>query len=206
MLPTLKPGDVLGVVPYDGARIRPGDVVVFCPPRGVAFEASQHADAAHPVVHRVVAVGARGIRTRGDNRRSPDPWVLRAADVLGRVVAVQRENKWVRVYGGQWGAAWARALVLLRALDRAASRVLHPAYHWLARAGVFRALLPHCLRPQVLSFERPGGAERLLLLGGRVIGRRLPGAGRWQIRRPFRLFVDESSLPGGSIPSESRDA
>jgi hypothetical protein len=32
-------------------------------------------------------------------------------------------------------------------------------------------------------------------MGRRVIGRWLPGMSRWHIRRPFRLFVDEASLP-----------
>jgi len=50
MLPTLRAGDALWVVPYDGARIRRGDVVVFCPPPAAGAEVG------HPVVHRVVAV------------------------------------------------------------------------------------------------------------------------------------------------------
>jgi hypothetical protein len=32
-------------------------------------------------------------------------------------------------------------------------------------------------------------------MGRRVIGRRIEGKRGWQIRRPFRLFVDETSLP-----------
>jgi hypothetical protein len=39
------------------------------------------------------------------------------------------------------------------------------------------------------------GKELQLLMGRRVIGRWLPGMSRWHIRRPFRLFVDEASLP-----------
>jgi hypothetical protein len=34
-----------------------------------------------------------------------------------------------------------------------------------------------------------------LLLGNRVIGRRPPDKDQWHISRPFRLFIDESSLP-----------
>jgi hypothetical protein len=109
----------------------------------------------------------------------------------------------VRVQGGLWGAAWARALAVLRAFDRVASRALHPAYRRLAQAGIFSTLLPDCLRPRVLSFERPDGAERVLVLGRRVIGRRPPAAGQWQIRRPFRLFVDEASLSEEVVASEA---
>jgi hypothetical protein len=193
MLPTLKAGDALQVVPYNETRINPGDVIVFCPPQG-----------GHHVVHRVMTVGARGVRTRGDNNRCPDPWILCADDVLGRVVSVRKGSRCVRVHGGLWGVAWARALAMLRTFDRMASRALHPAYRWLARAGVFKVALPHNWRPQVLSFERPGGAEKLLVLGRRVIGQRPLGAGQWQIRRPFRLLVDETSLPEGIVVTEGR--
>jgi hypothetical protein len=197
MLPTLRAGDALWVVPYDGTRVRRGDVVVFCPPPGAEHEVGYH------VVHRVVAVEGPDVRTRGDNNCRLDPWVLRVDDILGRVVAVRKESRWVRVHGGLWGAAWARTLAVLRGFDRLASHVLRPAYRWLARAGVFSTSLPHCLRPRVLSFERPGGAERLLVLGRRVIGRRPPGAGHWHIQRPFRLFVDETSLPEAVATSET---
>jgi hypothetical protein len=34
-----------------------------------------------------------------------------------------------------------------------------------------------------------------LLMGNRVIGRKKVGENGWQIRRPFRIFVDEQALP-----------
>jgi signal peptidase len=46
---------------------------------------------------------------------------------------------------------------------------------------------------RVCSLLRPAYEE--LAKGGIVIGRWLPGMSRWHIRRPFRLFVDEASLP-----------
>ncbi|MHB1726682.1 MAG: hypothetical protein ACYCVS_15305, partial [Acidimicrobiales bacterium] len=49
--------------------------------------------------HRVVAVTSRGITTKGDGETAPDPWILRRAQISGRVVFT-----W-------WGAGW-----LLRAL------------------------------------------------------------------------------------------
>jgi len=44
-------------------------------------------------------------------------------------------------------------------------------------------------------FNRSDGVEFQLLMAGHVIGRLIPGKGEWFIRRPFRLFVDEASLP-----------
>ncbi|MGD8776215.1 MAG: hypothetical protein PVF76_16570 [Syntrophobacterales bacterium] len=47
----------------------------------------------------------------------------------------------------------------------------------------------------MISFNRDAGTELQLVMGQRVIGRRLEGKTRWHIQRPFRLFVDETSLP-----------
>jgi hypothetical protein len=51
------------------------------------------------------------------------------------------------------------------------------------------------MRPRVISFNREGGTELQLVMGRKVIGRRLEGKSGWNIRRPFRLFVDEEALP-----------
>jgi len=51
------------------------------------------------------------------------------------------------------------------------------------------------MRPRVISFNRDAGTELQLVMGRRVIGRWLEGKSGWNIRRPFRLFVDEAALP-----------
>ena len=80
-------------------------------------------------------------------------------------------------------------------MDRAVGFLLRPAYGWLIRTGVLRRFVPGGVKTRVLSFKRPQGRELQLLMGQRVIGRRLPGKDRWHIRRPFRLIVDEATLP-----------
>jgi hypothetical protein len=87
-------------------------------------------------------------------------------------------------------ASWA-----IKQLNITLSRILHPAYHMLARSGILRNFLPIERKTRVLSFNRPEGKELQLHLRDRVIGRRRPGQGQWQIARPFRLFIDETSLP-----------
>jgi hypothetical protein len=63
-------------------------------------------------------------------------------------------------------------------------------------AGAIRRWLPNkIMKTKVISFDRAEGLELQLLMGRRVIGRWLPGMTQWLIRRPFRLFVDEASLP-----------
>jgi len=184
MNPTLKPGDRLDTVPYDRQKIRPGDVIVFISP---ADESK--------VVHRVVSVDSEGIRTRGDNCKRIDPWVLSPDKIIGRLIFVQRRNRRRRILGGGGGRVFVRGVRALMALDSGASFLLRPVYDQLARSGILRCWTPVWMEPRVISFNHSGGTELQLLMGRWVIGRRLPGMERWHIRRPFRLFVDEDSLP-----------
>ncbi len=184
MNPTLKAGDGLSLSPYGSRKIRVGDVVVF-----------QNPAKDHDVVHRVIAIDSRGISTRGDNNNSIDPWVLRPDDIIRRVVSIQRKSRTLTVHGGAWGIITAFALRKIKHVNTAVSRILHPAYHWLAGSGIFKNYTRLLPKTRVVSFHRPGGTEYHLLMGKRVIGRRNPTSTSWHIARPFRLFVDETSLP-----------
>jgi signal peptidase len=184
MNPTLMPGVRLDVSAYQGQKIRKGDVIVFVPPGGDS-----------KIVHRVTSVNSDGIRTRGDNRKHEDDWVLRRENILGRVVATQRNNRRRRILGGPLGRLFALTVRVIRAIDSPLSYLLRPAYSELAKVSIFTRLLPVQMRPRVVSFEQAAGKELQLLMGRRVVGRWLPGMTRWYIRRPFRLFVDEESLP-----------
>ena len=184
MNPTLRPGFRLDVRAYRGEKIRKGDVIVFIPPEGGS-----------KVVHRVVSVNSDGIRTRGDNCNYQDDWVLMREHILGRVVSAQRGNTRRRVFGGSVGRSFAATIRLINAIDSGFSSLLHPVYKRLSKSDIFRRWLPSGMRPRVISFSRGAGIELQLLMGKRVIGRWLPGKSRWNIRRPFWLFVDEGSLP-----------
>ena len=184
MNPTLKPGVRLYVRAYHGQKIRRGDVVVFIPPGRDST-----------IVHRVTSVDSDGIRTRGDNRNHEDDWVLRRENILGRVVATQSINRRRRIFGGPLGRLFAVKVRIIRAIDSPVSYLLRPAYNELAKVSIFTRLLPAQMRPRVISLNRGEGKELQLLMGRHVIGRSLPGMTRWHIRRPFRLFVDEASLP-----------
>jgi len=184
MNPTLKAGDGLFVVPYGDRKLRIGDVVVFRDPEGK-----------YNIAHRVVAVDSRGVRTRGDNSINMDPWILSPDDIFGRVVSAKRENRSVTIHGGALGRIFAPIIWTIKKVNLSVSRILHPIYRWLAESGIFikfNRILP---KIHALSFNRPEGREFQLLMGNRVIGRRPSGKDQWQIARPFRLFVDETSLP-----------
>jgi len=184
MNPILKSGDRLSIIPYNGKEVGRGDVIAFLPSGGDS-----------KIIHRVISVGPSGIRTRGDNSSHVDPWILRHDQILGRIVAAQRGNRWRRIFGGMVGRLLAVSVIAIHGVDSWVSFLLRPAYREFARAGIFIRLLPAQMRPRVISFDRGAGKELQLLMGGRVIGRWLPGKSGWQIRRPFRLFVDEASLP-----------
>ena len=183
MNPTFWPGDGLRVVPYDGQRICCGDVVAFTNPIN-----------GRNIVHRVIKVNTDGIRTRGDNSNSMDPWVLKPEDITGRIVAVHRRNKWRSIASGEKGVVLGSILRMKSDLSKHTLKILRPLYHWLARTGLFQALFSPLIRPKILCFKRPRGAELHLVLGPWVIGRRLQGANEWQIKHLFRLFVEVEKL------------
>jgi hypothetical protein len=95
------------------------------------------------------------------------------------------------------GLAGRIRFLFLRALKSSGflvARALGPTYRSLGESGIFSCLLPLLPPARVLAFKRPNGVELHLLLGRRVIGRRLPGHTRWQIKRPFRLLFPPSYL------------
>jgi hypothetical protein len=187
MNPIFKPGDRLQIIPYNGQEIRRGDVIVFISPEDDS-----------KVVHRVISLNSNGLKTQGDNCNSEDDWVLSREEILGRVVSVQRGDRRLRVFGGLWGHLLAVSIRVAKSIDSNLTSLLRPFYQRLARAGIFRRWLPSQMRPRVVSFNRDSGTELQLVMGRRVIGRWLEGKSGWNIRRPFRLFVDEASLPENS--------
>jgi hypothetical protein len=184
MNPLFKAGDRLEIISYDQEKIRAGDVVVFISPEDGS-----------KVVHRVISVNSSGIRTRGDNCNHEDDWILKQDNVLGRVVSAQRGKRRIRVLGGPLGYSFAMAVRVFKIINSNLTSLLRPFYQRLARAGVFRRWLPCRMRPRVISLIREAGTELQLVIGRRVIGRWLPSKTGWNIRRPFRLFVDEGALP-----------
>ena len=184
MFPTLKTGDILKVVTNKEKMVRIGDVVVFYSSYGRT-----------PIVHRVVYVDNKGIKTKGDNKTAIDDCILQPNNIIGQVVAAQRGKKQIKIIGGFRGRIYASILEARKRTDTVVSTIFRPIYRWLIRTGIFRKLFSRWIHTQVLCFRHGEGIELQLQLGRRVIGRRLPGKNQWQIMRPFRVFVDEATLP-----------
>jgi hypothetical protein len=179
MNPTLVEPEMVEVRPYTDRAPRVGDVILFHAPNGD-----------RDLVHRITALTSEGIRTRGDNNPGDDPWLVQPHEIVGRVIAAQCGKTRRVICGGRAGIAQLVGLRAWRRVNRLTSRLLHAPYHALAAAGIARKLLPARWRPHVAVF----GETRLLLWGRRVIGRYHAQRGRWEIRRPFRLLVDEADL------------
>jgi hypothetical protein len=184
MFPTLKTGDILMVVPYKDRDIRVGDVVVFNSPYGKI-----------PIVHRVVFFDNKRVKTKGDNKITIDDGILQPNDIIGRVVAAQRGKKLIKIIDGFPGRIYALIIEATKRIDMVVSTILRPAYRWSTQTGIFRKLFSRWIHIQVLCFKHGGGMEMQLRLGRHIIGRRLTGQNQWHIVRPFRVFIDESTLP-----------
>jgi signal peptidase len=180
MHPTLSEHDLLEIEPYGGRPVRYGDVIFFLLPHGE-----------QPVVHRVVRMTAEGIRTKGDNNTHIDPWFIRPQDVIGQVVRATRGKKERSIYGGRVGQLWSFGIRGFTVVEKGFSFF----YHRMARSGLLRRLIPLHKRMRIVALRRNDGRAFKLLLGHLLIGNYQPGMNYWQIRRPFRLFVDERSLP-----------
>jgi hypothetical protein len=187
MNPTLTAGDELQLEPYNCKKIRVGDVVVFNVPED-----------GRKITHRVISVNSKGVRTLGDNNKIIDAWVLTTENIIGRVVYAQRGRRRRRVFGGSIGRFYVIVVRLMKMLVSGIAVLLRPVYRWMVQTGFIIRLFSGQIKPLIITLNRQEGTELQLLVGRRFVGRLLPGESQWQIRRPFRLFLDETSLPKGT--------
>jgi hypothetical protein len=155
-------------------------------------------------VHRIVRVTGARISTRGDNNTQEDAGTLRPGDLVGQVVAAHRGSRRRTIAGGRQGLVALWLIRQGRPRGRPLFQVLQPIYHGLARSGAIRRLLPARLRPRVVAYQAGEERQLRLLWGRRAIGRFDPQAGQWRIRPPFRLLVDQRSLPTSPLTISSR--
>jgi hypothetical protein len=93
MLPAVQPGDIVWVHSARATRAMPGDIVLFAREERL-------------VVHRVVQTEPCWI-TRGDRLSYNDP-PISCADLLGRIVAIERGKRLIIPRHGFWTrvASW----------------------------------------------------------------------------------------------------
>jgi signal peptidase I len=122
MVPSILPGDLVSIRQASLNEISPGEVVLFLR-KGRLF------------VHRVVdlrivatagSAGESCLITRGDRLRHSDPPVS-GAELLGRVVSIERENRKIKLPGVESNRL---ILSLLQSSDRATYLYLRLAACW----------------------------------------------------------------------------
>ncbi len=148
------------------------------------------------MAHRVVLVyGDGSVRTRGDTNEQDDAYVVSPREVIGRVTHATRGSKRRVVHGGACGRLIGIGTRLSLGVRNKLLNVLRPAYVAFSGRFAFKCLTSW-INIRVVRYSRHGRtAELHLLMGSRCIGRLLPGQTRWQITPPFRLLVNEASLP-----------
>jgi signal peptidase I len=124
MYPTFRGPDLLYVRRCGISQLATGDVIVFHEPGCNVM-----------VTHRVIAMRAGKVRTRGDNNRNPDPWTLANEGILGKVVCYQRGRKLAKVRSGMPGLIVVNARRSLRRALFLILRGLASARDRIARTG-----------------------------------------------------------------------
>lgn len=121
MTPTIQDGEAITVAPVHVVDVRRGDILLYRSGRGL-------------LAHRVVRIepqrdGAPQLTLRGDASLTEDEPIA-AAQVLGRVVSVERDGREFALAGR--GARWRRVAVKAGAQLKGLIRVASSA-----RSGVF---------------------------------------------------------------------
>ncbi len=191
MNPILREPDLLELQPYKDRPVKCGDVICFRAPEN-----------GRPIVHRVIRVDSKSIRTRGDNNTRSDPYHLQPGDIIGQVVWAQKDSRRRRIYGSTTGVLIGYYCQSRRLISRPLFRLLNGLYRAMANSGLFRFLLPSHLNPRVYVFRSGQHCIMKCLMGRRVIGKYNSRDDIWDIKRPYRLFLRESSLPR-SIPKRA---
>lgn len=186
MYPTLKPGDGIELCPYKtSAQIRVGDVIVCPHPKGTV-----------DVVHRIIAIRHESVITRGDNNNKVDPYRVQFDDIKGKVVAAKRRSRRISIKGGNAGFFIHKLMLFRKHTWLYALGPFRFFSNRIAAFGVFN-MFHSLLDLKIVRIERNQEHQRILVSGNRAIGRQLADTGEWQIRFPYKLFVNKRRLKNG---------
>jgi signal peptidase len=177
MKPTLSEPIILEV--FRAEQYNRGDVVVFSDRNS------------HTIVHRIVKLTESNFITRGDNNLMDDEPIVQA-NISGKVVAAYRGEKRYRLSEGKNGYRLHRYLQVQKAILRYPQRILSIVYHLLCRTNFFAKLLPLKFKFKIIQYQNNQAQVHLgkILVGWYDVRRQ-----NWIIFRPWRIFIDEKTLP-----------
>ncbi len=190
MTPTIKNGDALIVDKLthhelDNLQYRPlriGDIIVY-----------PHPELMTDVVHRIIEINAKGILTRGDNNSQCDNYYIAPEQVIGIVKAVQRGQRPIKLAQGIVGNYRQRILLI--------AKHYRPYYMLLPRAAVqlikktqILYLFQPLIKFKIIRLKRHGSVEEIIQYRNSAIGRRTNSTATWQIKFPYKLFINPEKL------------
>ncbi len=177
MKPTLSEPIILEV--FRAEQYNRGDVVVFSDRNS------------HNIVHRIVKLTESNFITRGDNNLMDDEPIIQA-NISGKVVAAYRGEKRYRLSEGKNGYRLHRYLQIQKIILRYPQRILSFGYRLLSQPHFFTKLLPRKYKPKIVQYQN---CLAQLYLGKILVGRYDVRRQNWIIFRPWRIFIDEKTLP-----------
>jgi len=183
MNPTLKPGDGLEILTYGNrSEIRIGDVIVYPHPFGTV-----------DVVHRIIKIRHDSVITRGDNNNRIDPYTVRFEDISGKVVAAKRKNRRVSIKSGNAGFYIHKFMLFRKYFLLYGLVPFRFVSDLIAASGIFNIFHP-VFNLKTIHINRDHEKQLILVSGSRPIGRQMPGSGEWQIRFPYKYFINKRRL------------
>ncbi len=183
MNPTLKPGDGLDLYAYrDRAEIQVGDVIVYPHPFGTV-----------DVVHRIIEIRDDGVITRGDNNNKIDPYTVGFEDIIGKVIAAKRKNRRISVKGGKRGFCIHKLMLFRKYLILYGFRPFRFVSDFIAATGIFN-IFHSFFSLRTIHIKKNHQSQLILVSGDRVIGKQLVGSVEWQIRFPYKYFINKRRL------------
>jgi hypothetical protein len=184
MNPTLRAPDLLDVVPYQGEKPAVGDIICFTPPGDEKN-----------VVHRIIRITGSGIRTQGDNNDSADPALIQEDRIIGRVIGATRGKHHQKIAYGTLGRFTRWRTCIRKSALNLLFRIFRLAKPALGLTRAISHFLPGRWKPRIILYSSRDTRIMRLFFGTSVAGEFNTIRGKWTIRFPFRLLVNETALP-----------
>jgi len=183
MYPTLRPGDGLELYNYrNNAEIKIGDVIVY-----------PHPDKPMDVVHRIIKIKPEGVITRGDNNNKIDPYVVKYSDIAGKVIAAKRRTRLIDIKAGKVGFCIHKIMLLRKYFVLYALAPLRFVSKILAESKILN-IFDFLFKTKVVYVKRNNQSVAILVAGKKAIGKYLVESGEWQIRFPYKYFINTDRL------------
>ncbi len=184
MLPVLHTGEAVTIDPdIDRTALQIGDIIAYSDPRGSSKR----------IIHRIIKKCKDGYITRGDNNRGRDDYIVRQEHIIGKALTVRRVDKTIRLSDGFKGQVLHQWLKLKKKFRIYCLRWPSTISRQIERSRVFN-VFHRLVKFDVVTIRKRGIDYKILLINKKLIGRQCADTGGWQIRFPYKYFIDKNKL------------